>query len=225
MSRNLLAMTIAAGLVASPALVLAQADGTPGNPPGTAASRALDAATGQPSIPDGAPGNPPGTALGRAVDRLTGQPTSPDGTGNNPPGTALDRAAERVGARAAETMRELTAPPAGPAIQAAPAMPAQPVGPAIVTPRPRMSQVIGARVYNAEGETIGSVEDVLIGTPERPLAVLQVGGFLGLGGRLVAVPLADLQWNAERERLILPGVTRDQLRERPEFRFAEVRGG
>jgi hypothetical protein len=116
--------------------------------------------------------------------------------------------------------------PAAPAARVAPAgtMPATTV--AIVSPRPRMSQVIGARVYNAEGESIGSVEDVMLGSAaNNAMAIIQVGGFLGLGGRLVAVPLAELQWNAERERIMLPGATKDELRGRPEFNFPDTRRG
>ncbi|WP_236020480.1 hypothetical protein [Sabulicella rubraurantiaca] len=64
----------------------ARPDGTPGNPPGTAATRALDRAAGTntsgafPQNSDGTPNNPPGTAAGRAVDRATGSNT----TGANP---------------------------------------------------------------------------------------------------------------------------------------------
>ena len=68
-------------------------DGAPGNPPGTAVGRAVDRAVG-PNVPDGAPGNPPGTAAGRAVERAVG-PNVPDGTPGNPPGTAVGRAVDR----------------------------------------------------------------------------------------------------------------------------------
>ena len=59
-----------------------QRDGTPGNPPGTAATRAFDRAAGTdvsgayPSQRDGTPGNPPGTAATRAYDRVTGSDVS-----------------------------------------------------------------------------------------------------------------------------------------------------
>ncbi|MCW8088104.1 hypothetical protein [Sabulicella glaciei] len=72
----------------------AQPDGTPGNPPGTAATRALDRAAGtntsgaNPQNADGTANNPPGTAAGRALDRATGSNT----TGANPqPGTTPTR--------------------------------------------------------------------------------------------------------------------------------------
>ena len=59
-----------------------QRDGTPVNPSGTMATRALDRAAGTdvsgayPAQRDGTPGNPPGTAVGRAYDRVTGSDVS-----------------------------------------------------------------------------------------------------------------------------------------------------
>lgn len=79
-------------------------DGRPGNPPGTAAERAVDRAAGTnssgayPRQSDGMPGNPPGTTTERAFDRAAGTNTSgaypaqSDGTAANPRGTAVGRA-------------------------------------------------------------------------------------------------------------------------------------
>ena len=59
-----------------------QSNGMPGNPPGTAATRALDRAAGTdvsgayPAQRDGMPSNPPGTAVSRTYDRTTGSDTS-----------------------------------------------------------------------------------------------------------------------------------------------------
>jgi hypothetical protein len=59
-----------------------QSNGTPGNPPGTEATRTLDRAAGTdvsgayPSQRDGTPSNPPGTAATRTYDRATGSNTS-----------------------------------------------------------------------------------------------------------------------------------------------------
>lgn len=55
-----------------------------------------------------------------------------------------------------------------------------------------------------------------------PLAVLEVGGFLGMGGRRVTVPLADLRWNSANERIVLPGVTKEMLLNRPAFQYSEL---
>jgi len=96
-------------------------DGTPGNPPGTMASRALDRTTGTnvsgayPGQSDGTPANPPGTAATRTAEYAsdktatrTGQtsaradddgnilPRTPDGTPGNPPGTEVSRGIDEV---------------------------------------------------------------------------------------------------------------------------------
>ena len=76
-------------------------DGSPGNPAGTAVSRASDRA-GDPlntaGRPDATPGNPSGTEASRAVDRASGTnvsgayPGQADGRPGNPRGTAASRA-------------------------------------------------------------------------------------------------------------------------------------
>lgn len=75
-----------------------------GNPPGSAAERALDRAAGTntsgafPRQSDGTPANPPGTAAERTLDRAAGTNTSGaypaqrDCTASNPPGTEVSRA-------------------------------------------------------------------------------------------------------------------------------------
>ncbi len=48
-------------------------------------------------------------------------------------------------------------------------------------------------------------------------AIIQVGGFLGIGSRLVAVPYASLQISQEGKHIVLPGATKEQLKAIPEF--------
>lgn len=88
----------------------------------------------------------------------------------------------------------------------------------VIATRPRMSQLIGSRIYNDRDQNVGEVDDVLL-TPNGPMAIVQVGGFLGIGGRLVQMPLSDMRWNAERERLMLPGATKEMLETRPAFEY------
>jgi len=160
-------------------------------------------ALGQVPGRDGTPGNPPSTAIQRGADSITGQRTDPDGTGNNPPGTAVGRALE--GATGATT-------------------PGMGVDSDRLRDGRRASRLIGANVVNEANETIGEVEDLII-TPGggAPVAVLSVGGFLGIGARLVAVPYDRLQYNTERGRWMLQGATRDSLRGLPEFAYPEDR--
>jgi sporulation protein YlmC with PRC-barrel domain len=83
----------------------------------------------------------------------------------------------------------------------------------------RASKLIGTPVYNEQEERIGSIDDLII-APDRSVsyAVVSVGGFLGLGGRLVAIPVE--QFREEKDRLILPGATKEALAKLPEFQYA-----
>jgi uncharacterized membrane protein len=112
-----------------------------------------------------------------------------------------------------------------PAVPATPAMPSQ----AMPSERPsnavaaatgaRASKLIGASVSNAENETIGKIDDLIITADERvPVAVLSVGGFLGIGAKLVSVPFERLTINADG-KVMLPGATRDSLKALPEFKY------
>jgi sporulation protein YlmC with PRC-barrel domain len=63
----------------------------------------------------------------------------------------------------------------------------------------RASKLIGSRVYGANDENIGEINDVLMDQSGRVHAVvLGVGGFLGIGEKDVAVPMNALKFMAER---------------------------
>lgn len=78
----------------------------------------------------------------------------------------------------------------------------------------RLGRLLGAAVQNEQGERIGTVDDLVVAPDNRlSLAVISVGGFLGLGGKLVAVPWTQLR--PEADRVVLPGVSKEQLDEMP----------
>jgi hypothetical protein len=203
-------------------------DGTPGNPPGTAVGRALDRAV--PNSPDGTPGNPPGTAVGRALDRATGE-TNRDAAGSAVPGAVRTPGATTgttgtgTGTMSTGTTGSGTMGTTGTATMGA-ATGAAATGAAMqqMGEHQRVSQIIGSRIYNDRNEAIGEVDDVILSGSSHT-AIISVGGFLGLGARLVQVPLADIRWNAERERMMLPGATKEQLQSRPAFDYATMRRG
>ncbi|WP_191084540.1 PRC-barrel domain-containing protein [Roseococcus microcysteis] len=214
MRRNILTPAVlASALLVAPMLAHGQTQTTPpGGGPTTTPTAPQAATPGQPAPPTA--GTSPGMTPGGAIGQTPGGTTPGTSPGTTAPTAGMTAPGTTAGAGAAF--------PAGSAVMA----------------RPRMSQIIGANVYNDENNSIGSVDDIILvppagaaaagaaaGAGRGPLAVIQVGGFLGLGGRLVAVPLTDLQWNAERERVMLPGATRDGLRERPEFNYDSVRTG
>jgi len=57
------------------------------------------------------------------------------------------------------------------------------------------SDLIGTRVVSANNESIGDINDVILGRDGRIMAaVVGVGGFLGIGEKDVAVPFASLEF-------------------------------
>jgi sporulation protein YlmC with PRC-barrel domain len=85
----------------------------------------------------------------------------------------------------------------------------------------RASKLLGSEIYNHQGEKIGKLDDFIVGSEEKvSVAVVAVGGFLGMGKRMVAVPATLIKSDA-KGRMVLPGATADQLKALPEFRYAE----
>ncbi|MGC0224718.1 PRC-barrel domain-containing protein [Pseudooceanicola nitratireducens] len=78
----------------------------------------------------------------------------------------------------------------------------------------KVGALIGANVASATGDTIGEIDDVVQMNGET-MAVVGVGGFLGLGEHDVALPLTELALNGETVTAM--GYTRDQLEAMAEF--------
>jgi len=88
----------------------------------------------------------------------------------------------------------------------------------------RLSRLIGTDVVNDRNEGIGTFEDLIISKDKDALfAVLQVGGFLGIGGRLIAIQFESLELSeaAGDLRIVLPGATREALKAMPEFEYRD----
>src|SRR5512132_1527558 len=83
----------------------------------------------------------------------------------------------------------------------------------------RTSKLTGSNVVNDHDEKIGTIDDIIIGRDRVLFAVLQVGGFLGLGGRLVAVPYQSLVLDDPGGKIVLPGASRDEIKKLPEFTY------
>lgn len=84
----------------------------------------------------------------------------------------------------------------------------------------RASKIEGSSVYNSNKETIGTIDDLIIGpTNPVPYLILSVGGFLGMGTHLVAVPFGSVQIVDKQIRL--PSATKESLKALPEFRYTQ----
>lgn len=63
----------------------------------------------------------------------------------------------------------------------------------------RASQLIGSTVYDVQNRNVGSVKDIVLDRDGKVRAVVvDVGAFLGVGGKYVAVDLADLKTDHNR---------------------------
>ena len=85
----------------------------------------------------------------------------------------------------------------------------------------RMSKLIGSSVINDKNERIGTIDDIIADKDKKELsfAVLQVGGFLGLGGRLVAIPYDSQVIDDNGQTITLPGASKDELKKLSEFNY------
>jgi sporulation protein YlmC with PRC-barrel domain len=92
--------------------------------------------------------------------------------------------------------------------------------PAALTVQPdqmRASKLIGSSVYDVQNQDIGSIKDlVLTRSGAVSSVVIDVGSFLGMGGKYVAVSMNDLKTTNDRLTL---GRTKDQLKAAPAFQL------
>ena len=80
------------------------------------------------------------------------------------------------------------------------------------------SDLIGKKAYGSGGQEIGSINDLVIDNNGRVLAaVIDVGGFLGMGEHSVALNWDQLKINPGNDRVTV-GMTKDQLKAAPEYR-------
>jgi hypothetical protein len=83
----------------------------------------------------------------------------------------------------------------------------------------RASKLISSGVVNDKNEKIGSLDDIIIDQKNVMFGILQVGGFLGIGSRLVAVPFDSFKIDDANNRIELPGATKDELKNLAEFKY------
>jgi sporulation protein YlmC with PRC-barrel domain len=63
----------------------------------------------------------------------------------------------------------------------------------------RASKMIGSAVYDLQNRDIGKVKDLVLNKDGAvDVVVLDVGSFLGMGGKFVAVPISDIKTNNNR---------------------------
>jgi PRC-barrel domain len=79
--------------------------------------------------------------------------------------------------------------------------------------------ILGQRVIDQEGKDIGRLVDVLVDANGQPqAAVIDFGGFMGVGNRKIAVHWSTLRFNpGDLKHKVTLEMTPDQIKAAPEF--------
>jgi hypothetical protein len=90
-------------------------------------------------------------------------------------------------------------------------------------PRDHLFRILGKEVLSAKGEDMGRIGDVLFDEKGEPrAAVIDFGGFLGVGTRKIAVSWSALRFDlGEKKNVIALDLGREQLKAAPEYKSAE----
>jgi sporulation protein YlmC with PRC-barrel domain len=80
----------------------------------------------------------------------------------------------------------------------------------------KASRVIGTKVYNAQGEHLGEVKDIILDKTGNSImfAAVGFGGVLGMGEKYHPLPWAMLDYDKEKDGFIV-NATKEQLKAAP----------
>jgi sporulation protein YlmC with PRC-barrel domain len=83
----------------------------------------------------------------------------------------------------------------------------------------RASQLLGSSVYNEQGQDVGKLDDLVMTREDKVMvAIISVGGFLGIGSKLVAIPWEQFRFTPD-QRLTLPNASKEALNGLPSFTY------
>lgn len=104
-----------------------------------------------------------------------------------------------------------------------PAPPGKGATPAIVLDDKDVEPVLGKEIYSEKGEDMGKVVDVLVDhSGQVRAAIIDFGGFLGVGSRNIAVDWQSIHFSPDgKPKDIVLSLTRDQVRVAPEYKQGE----
>ncbi len=95
--------------------------------------------------------------------------------------------------------------------------------PATVVDDRQLESVLGIQALSAPGENMGRIVDVIVDRAgEMRAAIIDFGGFLGLGARQIAVDWRSLRFEPNSKAgTVAVNLTRDQLRVAPIYKSGE----
>jgi sporulation protein YlmC with PRC-barrel domain len=86
----------------------------------------------------------------------------------------------------------------------------------------RSSKLVGLSVYNSANERVGDINDLILAADGKINAVvIGVGGFLGMGEKLVALPFADVKIDHDSNGAMRASVSesKESLESAPDFKY------
>jgi sporulation protein YlmC with PRC-barrel domain len=89
----------------------------------------------------------------------------------------------------------------------------------------RASKLLNAPIYNAKGEEIGTIDDILVDpNTGEARAVLAIGNYVGTADAMVVVPLSNVQIGVGHH--VMPKATKDSLSAMTPWRYrSDLQGG
>jgi hypothetical protein len=125
-------------------------------------------------------------------------------------------------AAAAQQTQQTPQPQPSDAAKAQASVPIAGLDEAALASSARASKLIGSNVHEGDA-TVGQIEDILLSKDYARVTafILSVGGFLGVGSKLVAVPTTQVKLDSEGK--FTTDLTKDQLSAAPAFDFAKTK--
>jgi hypothetical protein len=94
--------------------------------------------------------------------------------------------------------------------------------PATVVDDEQLQSVLGIKALSSTGEDMGRIVDIIVDrTGQVRAAIIDFGGFLGVGSRKVAVDWRSLHFDPKKAGDVVVNLTKDQLRVAPIYKADE----
>ena len=94
--------------------------------------------------------------------------------------------------------------------------------PATVVDGEQLESVLGIEAFSSTGDDMGRVVDIIVDrTGQIRAAIIDFGGFLGVGSRKIAVDWRSLHFDPKKAGAVVVNLTKDQLRVTPVYKAAE----
>ena len=94
--------------------------------------------------------------------------------------------------------------------------------PATVVDGEQLESVLGIEAFSSTGDDMGRIVDIIVDrTGQIRAAIIDFGGFLGVGSRKIAVDWRSLHFDPKKAGAVVVNLTKDQLRVTPVYKAAE----